>query len=137
MQWDASPNAGFSTGRPWLPVPPDAPTNNVAALETQNDSMLVFYRRLLALRRQEPALAVGSYHDFGTPAEVFGYTRSFEGRRLLVLLNFGGSPQPVEHGHLLHGEVLLSTLLERVGSQANGDFTLQPHEGVVILLADR
>ena len=137
MQWDTSANAGFSAAKPWLPVAADYAEVNVAVQQQQEDSMFRFYQQMLALRRKEPALAVGSYHDFGTPDQVFGFTRSYEGRRLLVLLNFGVEQQSVLHGHLLHGEVLISTLMSRAGETADGNFLLQPHEGVVIALADR
>ena len=60
MAWDATPNAGFSTAEPWLPLHPDWRTRNVAAQEADPASMLWLYRRLLAARRASPALSLGS-----------------------------------------------------------------------------
>src|SRR5919198_758685 len=60
MQWDSSPNAGFTTGTPWLPIAADYQTVNVAVERDDPASMLTLYRRLIALRRATPALAVGS-----------------------------------------------------------------------------
>ncbi|HEY0307577.1 MAG TPA: alpha-glucosidase [Acidobacteriaceae bacterium] len=59
MQWDARHNAGFTVGTPWLPVP-TASNANVAAEDTNPDSLLNWYRKLIALRRSNPALASGS-----------------------------------------------------------------------------
>src|SRR5262249_50551721 len=57
MQWDASKNAGFSTAdHTWLPVPPSAAEYNVQSESRAANSILSFYKRLLALRRSEPAL---------------------------------------------------------------------------------
>jgi len=60
MQWTAARNAGFTTGVPWLPVPPGAATTNVAAEDTNPDSLLNWYRKLIALRRSNQAIAGGS-----------------------------------------------------------------------------
>jgi len=51
MQWEAGPAAGFTTGRPWLPLPASVATHNVAAETRDPGSVLVYYRKLLALRR--------------------------------------------------------------------------------------
>lgn len=62
MQWDGSKNAGFSTAdQTWLPVPPDEVRRNVSAESRNSDSILNFYKRVIALRRSEPALRDGSY----------------------------------------------------------------------------
>src|SRR5260370_32429952 len=62
MQWDTSKDAGFSTSeRPWLPVPPSAAEYNVKVESHDPNSILSFYKRLLALRRSEPPLRNRSY----------------------------------------------------------------------------
>src|SRR5271170_5274852 len=61
MQWNDSPNAGFSRATPWLPVPATYKTHNVASELNDPDSVLQFYKRLLALRHHEPALLDGDY----------------------------------------------------------------------------
>lgn len=87
MPWDAGPNAGFTTGAPWLPLNPDWPARNVAAQEADAGSMLALYRRLLALRRAEPALAAGAMALRAAPAGVIAYDRILGDRRLSILLN--------------------------------------------------
>ena len=60
MQWNDSPNAGFTTGTPWVPVPPTASTVNVKAEEGEPDSLLAWYRALIRLKKTIPALERGS-----------------------------------------------------------------------------
>lgn len=94
MQWDASPNAGFTTGTPWIAVNPNADTVNVAQALADPESILHYTRRLIRLRQDEPLLALGRYTYWAdTPDTVWAYERSHEGRRVLVLLNF--SPEQV------------------------------------------
>src|ERR1035437_9108036 len=59
MQWDAITNAGFTTGTPWLPVPPTFTTVNVRAEESEPNSLLAWYKSLIALKKDNPALAHG------------------------------------------------------------------------------
>jgi alpha-glucosidase len=93
VQWDATHQAGFTTGSPWLPVGPDYQTVNVAAERDDPTSMLALYRRLLDLRRGSGALRQGSYATLaGTPDGVFAYLRATDDERLLVVLNMTSDP---------------------------------------------
>jgi alpha-glucosidase len=133
MQWDASANAGFTTGTPWLPVADDYRTNNVAAGREDPVSMLALHRRLLALRRAEPALAVGSYAPVQAEGDMLAYTRERDGRRFLVALNLGhGSPTLVSAE--THGRLALSTHLDRDGERVRGTLELRADEGVIVEL---
>jgi alpha-glucosidase len=90
MPWSPGPGAGFTTGRPWLRLGPDAETRNVDAQLADPTSVLTTYRALIALRAATPALQVGSLHlhtDGG--GEVVAYTRETPGQVILVLLNLG------------------------------------------------
>jgi len=90
MPWSPGPGAGFTTGRPWLRLGPDAETRNVDAQLADPTSVLSTYRALIALRAATPALQVGSLHahpDGG--GEVVAYTREIPGQVILVLLNLG------------------------------------------------
>jgi len=123
MPWDSSPNAGFSMGEPWLPLNSDWAARNVAAQERDRASMLALYRALLALRRQEPALSVGSLTLIDAPEGVLAYERRDGDRRLLVMLNLTAENVTVDW----RGEPLLSTL---DGSPERG--MLYANEGIVI-----
>jgi len=89
MQWDASPGAGFSGGQPWLPLHPDFQSRNVQSQGEDSRSLLNFYRQLLALRRETPALVRGELRFLSDlPGGVLGYTREHGSSRAVVLLNF-------------------------------------------------
>ena len=106
MPWDGSAHAGFSAGEPWLPLNPDWRTCNVSAQEADPGSMLNFYKRLLALRRERLALALGDMRLLETTDGVLAYERSFEDERLVIALNLTSQPVAFEWS----GQPLLSTL---------------------------
>ena len=109
MPWDASPNAGFSSAEPWLPLNPDWPDRNVAEQEQDPHSMLNFTRTLLRLRRAEAALSVGQYRPVACEGTLLAYERRIEDSRMLVALNLG--KEPVRSPEVAQGgERLLSTL---------------------------
>jgi oligo-1,6-glucosidase/alpha-glucosidase len=93
MPWDGSPHAGFSTVEPWLPLNDDWSTRNVAAQSRDERSLLTLYRRLLQLRRDHPALAVGDFALVASDADVLSYERRHDGRRLLIALNLADQPR--------------------------------------------
>jgi alpha-glucosidase len=96
MQWNASPNAGFTSGTPWLPLPESYKTHNVASESEDPNSVLQFYKQLLALRHQERALLDGDYValDQNNP-QVLSYLRRSKNQAILVVLNMSGSAQQV------------------------------------------
>ena len=91
MPWGAGRNGGFTTAeRPWMRMAPDFATRNVAAQAADPTSVLSFYRRLIWLRRAEPALNGGSLRSLGVPArDVVTYERQADGEVAHVILNFG------------------------------------------------
>src|SRR5690606_27081876 len=136
MQWDASPGAGFTTGEPWLPLAPDAAAVNVAAQRDDPRSMLTLHRRLLALRRAEPALAVGAFSPLRATGNVLAWVRKDADRRLLVVLNLGSSAAAYTPPVLdVRGEVAVSTHLDREGEPVRRTVELRGDEGVVVRLS--
>ena len=115
MQWDASPNAGVTTGKSWLPVAGDYTTTNVEAQREDPASMLPLVRRLLRLRKKRPALTLGGYHPLESGSDrVIAYLRGDEESRVLVALNFGADSLKLElplDG--TGGEILCSTYPDR------------------------
>ena len=97
MQWNDGVNAGFSKAKPWLPVPPSAKTHNVATEQKDQNSVLSFYRQLLAMRHKEPALLDGDYIplDQDDP-NVLTYLRRYKDEAILVVLNMSASDQSVK-----------------------------------------
>jgi alpha-glucosidase len=137
MQWSAEPNAGFTEGRPWLPIAADYERVNVEAQRTDSRSMLALYRRLIDLRRGEPALEIGRYQHVAASGNVLAYRRTArEGEAaFLIALNFGGRGEvvTVTDGH--HpGIVAVSTHLDCEGLPVGKELRLRPHEGIVVRL---
>jgi alpha-glucosidase len=136
MQWDTGARAGFSTGTPWLPLAPDASHENVENLSAERDSILNFYRALIALRGATPALVVGGYAPVVTTGDVLAYRREYKGDALLVVLNLGGEPISITSDAFVHaGEILLSTTLDRTGETVSGGLDLRGDEGLIVRLS--
>ncbi|HYC96284.1 MAG TPA: alpha-amylase family glycosyl hydrolase [Sphingomicrobium sp.] len=129
MAWDSAPNGGFSTGQPWLPLHDDWPTRNVSTQEDDPGSMLSLYRRLLRLRRAEPALSIGSIQLDQGSEHVLAYRRRYGGAQLQILLNLSGTERQWPQG-AQSGAVLMSTL----GSQP-AEGWLRPDEGLILRVA--
>ena len=132
FQWDESPNAGFTTGKPWLPVNPNYTTINAAAQEKDPNSPLSYFKNIVQLRKKQPALVYGKYTllDKENP-DVYAYTREWEGKKLLVLLNFSKNNASAKLTGL---DLAKAKVL--IGNYANAakDGQLQPYEAVVLEL---
>jgi oligo-1,6-glucosidase len=89
MQWDATANAGFTTGKPWLTINDNKTLVNVDASDKDPNSILNYVRKLTTIRRANPVLIYGKYQllDAKNP-NIFAYTRELNGEKVLVLLNF-------------------------------------------------
>ncbi len=131
FQWNASANAGFTTGSPWLAVNPNYTTINEAAEDKDPASVLNYFRKMTALRTSTPALIYGKYTllDAANPS-VYAYTRELNGKKLLVLLNFKKEPATVNTGlNVSKAKVLISNY-----STAGKSATLRPYEAVIYQL---
>jgi len=97
MQWDDTENAGFTTGTPWIAVNPNHKEINAQAAFADDDSVFHHYRRLIELRRTEPAVAHGDFHMLlADHDQVYAFTRRHGTTELLVLANFSGEPVTIE-----------------------------------------
>jgi len=133
MQWDAGPNAGFSTETPWLPLADDYPRVNVAVQREDPRSMLTLHRSLIELRRATPALAVGAYRYIYTDDDLLVYERAAGGERCRVALNLSSTPREVAWSGP-RARILLSTHLDRADECVAGRLELRADEGVVLSL---
>jgi alpha-glucosidase len=133
MRWDATANGAFTTGEPWLPLGTDLATVNVAAQTGAEGSLLELYRRLLALRRAEPALSVGKWELLGARGDLLAYARVAGDRRLVVALNLGNAPIAAELPGVGGGQILLSTRPDRAGELVHdAALLLAAGEGVIL-----
>lgn len=97
MQWDASANAGFTDGTPWLAVNENYPCINAAEQQSREDSVFAYYQRLIALRHSAAVIVYGSYTPWMEDDEqIFAYERSLDEERLLVLCNFTGQERSLK-----------------------------------------
>jgi alpha-glucosidase len=136
MQWDGSPQAGFTDGRPWLPISEDHAAVNVRAEDEDPSSFLTLYRRLLGLRRSHPALSMGEYEPLAASGDLLAYVRRTRHERFLVALNLGAAPYALSLDSLgLVGRTLLSTHLDRKDDEAIADIVLRADEGVIVALS--
>jgi alpha-glucosidase len=130
----SGPGAGFTTGDPWLPLPPDPERLCVASQLEDADSTLRFVRRLLKLRAAEPALQGGEQRSLECAPDVFCYTRELDGDRFLVALNFVSEPRALELPERLASPaaLVLSTSAARELREVDLDaLVLEPDEGVI------
>jgi alpha-glucosidase len=92
MPWTDGAQAGFTSGTPWLPVPPEHVALNVAGQEAAADSPLQRFRRFLAWRRGQPALLRGDIRFLDVPEPLLAFERVADGQRLLVAFNLSDAP---------------------------------------------
>jgi oligo-1,6-glucosidase len=97
MQWDAGPNAGFTTGTPWLAVNPNHTTINAAAARADERSVFHHYRRLIELRHTSDVVVDGRFAmELADHPHVYAFTRTLGNETLLVLGNFSGGVQRID-----------------------------------------
>jgi oligo-1,6-glucosidase len=115
MPWDGSATGGFTTGTPWIDVHPDVATVNAAVQVDDPDSVFAHYRRLIALRHEEPVVAQGSFTMMlADDPQVYAFEREYDGARLLVVANLsdasGVVPDLAEAAPWSSAELLLGSL---------------------------
>ncbi|HHY57565.1 MAG TPA: DUF3459 domain-containing protein [Chloroflexi bacterium] len=138
MQWDDSPNAGFTAPgvQPWLPLAADYAQRNVAVQSQDATSMLSFFRALTALRQSSPALTIGDYAAIDVGVDnIFAYTRTHGAERLLIVLNFAATTHRLDLSQFgAEAEILLSTGMESRGKVRLRALYVVGNEGIVLRL---
>ena len=126
MQWDASANAGFTKGEPWLPVYPDYQVFNRAEEKKDPDSVLNYYISLSGLRREHSELREGDYEDIMPDSDsIFAYTRTQGDKKATILINFTDSEARYDADLIKDSECLITSC----GDTSPG--ILAPFEAVV------
>ena len=132
MQWDASRNAGFTDGEPWLMVNPNYKEINAARQMEDENSVWNYYRALLALRKEHPVMVYGQWTEYEPEREdVYVYTRTLDDERWLVALNLTGEP-----AQLTVPDAVPGTLTRVLGNETDlrldgRQLTLRPWEAVI------
>lgn len=131
MQWDASENAGFTTGTPWIAVNPNYKKINVADQLKREDSVFHYYQKLIRLRKENEIIVYGNYELLLPEDEnIFAYTRTLDNKKLLVVCNFSKSEQKFDFSGYENAKVLISNYNRDAGE----DGILKPYEATVLLL---
>ncbi len=93
MQWDSTPSAGFTTGTPWIAANPNYPQINAAADQLADRSVFRFYQRLIALRHENPVVALGAFRMLEPEHEqLYSFTRTLGEETLVVVANAADAP---------------------------------------------
>ncbi len=130
FQWDASQNAGFTTGTPWISINKNYSKINFANQEKDENSILNYCRKMISLRKNNPVLVHGKYSIIApNHPQVYSYTRELNGNKILVLLNFSKEKASIETGFDLRK---LKPLIHNYASLSGN--TLQPYEAVIYQL---
>lgn len=117
MQWNSEINAGFSTTDPWLPVNQDYAARNVVQQSSNPDSLLNFVKKIIAVRKSEPALQHGDFIPLmEIPLHILAYQRSHQNDKIIIILNFSSRTLPFDLPEgkwvsLVNGEKKLDTTL--------------------------
>jgi hypothetical protein len=154
MPWTGEPGAGFTTGRPWIRIGPDAARRNVATQARDPDSVLACYRRLLAARRSLAALRTGSLRRLSTDdPDVLAWRRGDGPEAAVVIVNFatgdrrfrwagdrGDDPEGAAPGGAAHAapavwRTVVGTHARPSAPDEMGEVALRGLEGVVLVRA--
>lgn len=128
MQWDASPNAGFTTGTPWIRVNPNYKEINAAACTADPDSVFHYYQELIRLRHTLPIIVYGTFRGLLEDSEtIYAYQRLLDGQVLTVACNFTDQEQSCT----LCDDPSAKELISNYKTHKTG--ALQPYEARVIL----
>lgn len=137
MQWDASANAGFTSGTPWIAVNPNYTEINAEQAVSDPHSIYHYYKRLIATRKANLVLVYGEFEELLADSEEFyAYTRTLEEDRALIVLNFTGEEQEFllpSHVHYAGYDLLISNY-EVDSAQDISCFTARPYEARVYRL---
>jgi alpha-glucosidase len=132
MQWDTGMFAGFSTVKPWLPLNADYSTVNVEVQDKDPLSVLNFYRRLITLRRAQPALHKGDFQSIESDKDVVAYRRMYQGIEIMVILNFASSVRQHKIDAGMPWKVLLGTHRDSGSPVDKGTMAVYPYEVMVL-----
>ena len=128
VQWNDSPNAGFTTGTPWINVNPNYTEINAEAALADPNSVFYYYQKLISLRHTTPIIVYGTFRPLLESSEViYAYERELDGKVLTVAANLTDKEQECTLFNDLGGEELISNYT------SHKDGVLQPYEARVIL----
>jgi oligo-1,6-glucosidase len=135
FQWNSTTNAGFTTGTPWIKVNPNYTTINQQAEDKDPNSILNYFRKVVKLRKEHLVLVYGKYTllDRDNP-DVYAYTRTGEGEKMLVLLNFTAHNATANIETNIKGATMLLSNYNMAPGADKTHIMLRPYEAVIYKL---
>lgn len=131
VQWDDSENAGFTSGTPWIGVNPNYKEINAKAETADPDSVFHYYKKLIALRRQNPIMVYGSYEPLLMESEeLFVYTRTLGEEKLLVVCSFSDKKTTIAIPEEFQNAPCL--ISNRKRSYEGAEIAMEPYEAFVL-----
>ena len=131
MQWTGEENAGFTAGTPWLRVNSNYTAINVEKETIDPNSVLNFYKKLIALRKEKDIIVYGEFEPLcREDDQIFAYTRKLDEERLLTVCNFSEQSAEFEVPAEFEGSQCLITNLDR--KVFKGKIVLKPYEAFVL-----
>lgn len=140
MQWDDSPNAGFTSGTPWIKVNPNYRELNAARDLADPDSIYAYYRKLIKLRKENEVMVYGDFEEWPAYADdehLYVYTRTLDGICWLIALNHGDEPAKLAWqggAEARKRRLLLGNYPVSGEDEEAGELTLRPHEARIYAL---
>lgn len=123
MQWSAAEYAGFSSVQPWIGVNPNYKDINADAEQNDQNSVLNFYKRMIAMRKSAPALIYGEFVPVGRKRELFTYYRTLDGERYYIEINLTDQNQ--------NRSVKANKCKALLSNYSTADTILRPYEAAV------
>lgn len=136
FQWNTSPNAGFTTGIPWIKINPNYTTVNVTTEEADKNSCLNYFKKIIRIRKHYKTLIYGKYTLLDKyNKQVYAYTRSDNENTILIMLNFSSKPAEVHLNQNLNRSIcLIDNYADPFKFKLNTPIQLRPYEAVVLEL---
>ena len=134
MQWDASPNAGFTTDTPWIAVNPNYKVINAKEQVENPDSIFCYYKTLIDLRKKYKVIVYGEYESVMPESDtIFAYTRVYKGEKILIVCNFTDTEQDMIIPEDFKGDEDITCIVSNYGERDYKDrVVLQPYESFVL-----
>jgi oligo-1,6-glucosidase len=132
MQWDETPNAGFTTGKPWARVNENYKEINVLSQNNDPNSILNHFKKMTKVRKDNPVLVYGKYEIIQKEhPEIYAFTRTLENEKVLVLLNFSTKSNDITLTNI--GNLGSSLINNYPAVQINGDkVSMLPYQAVIL-----
>ena len=129
MQWNATSQAGFTTGTPWLAVNPNCAEINAEAALADENSVFYTYQKLISLRKHNDWVVFGDFDLLDTEDDVFAYVRKYKAKKYLVVANLSDHENAFETHFVAKGDLLIHNYGDKIRAE---QMTLRPWEAFAL-----